>query len=169
MYTYTKAALLVGTSSCRRRSVANSRGRISTTVVVATGSRCRQTLSYEQQRKFVSGVHNNRFYPTRNTHNSSNIRKFSTPVMSLLSLEERTKALSDLDSSWKDITSDGRNAIQRSYEFQNFQDAWKFMSNVAKVANKLDHHPEWFNVYNRVDVTLTTHDCNGVSPKVRND
>ena len=89
--------------------------------------------------------------------------------MSLLSLEERTKALSDLDSSWKDITSDGRNAIQRSYEFQNFQDAWKFMSNVAKVANKLDHHPEWFNVYNRVDVTLTTHDCNGVSPKVRND
>lgn len=81
----------------------------------------------------------------------------------LLSPDDRSKAVSNLDS-WVDVTGE-RNAITRSYQFENFQQAWSFMSEIAKVADKMDHHPEWFNVYDKVDVTLTTHDCNGVSQK----
>lgn len=54
-------------------------------------------------------------------------------------------------------------AIFKSFKFKNFNEAWSFMSRVALLAEKMDHHPEWFNVYNRVDITLTTHDAGGVS------
>ena len=56
-----------------------------------------------------------------------------------------------------------RDAIQRTYRFRDFNAAFGFMTRVALMADKLDHHPEWFNVYNRVDVTLTTHDARGVT------
>ena len=58
---------------------------------------------------------------------------------------------------------DGRDAIQRSYRFHDFNAAFGFMSRVALAAEKLDHHPEWSNVYNRVEVTLATHDPDGVT------
>ena len=58
-----------------------------------------------------------------------------------------------------------RDAISKSYHFVDFAQAWAFMGKVAVLAEEMNHHPEWFNVYNRVDVTLTTHDCNGVSAK----
>jgi 4a-hydroxytetrahydrobiopterin dehydratase len=57
----------------------------------------------------------------------------------------------------------GRDAIQRSFRFRDFNQAFGFMTRVALLADKLDHHPEWFNVYNRVDVTLATHDADGVT------
>lgn len=60
-----------------------------------------------------------------------------------------------------------RNAIKKTFMFSDFNQAWRFMSGVALLAEKMDHHPEWFNVYNTVEVTLTTHDCAGVSAKVR--
>lgn len=56
-----------------------------------------------------------------------------------------------------------RDAIQRTYKFADFNTAFGFMTRAALMAEKLDHHPEWFNVYNRVDVTLTTHDSDGVT------
>ena len=74
----------------------------------------------------------------------------------------RTKALAALDG-WKDVA--GRDAIQRSFVFADFNAAFGFMSRVALLAEKMDHHPEWFNVYNRVEVTLATHDCNGISER----
>lgn len=79
-----------------------------------------------------------------------------------LTAEERTAALTEL-TGWHEVA--GRDAIQRSFKFKNFNEAWGFMSRVALMAEKADHHPEWFNVYNRVDILLTTHDCNGLSQR----
>ena len=60
---------------------------------------------------------------------------------------------------------DGRDAIERSFRFSDFSAAWAFMSRVALLAEKMDHHPEWSNVYNRVTITLTTHDAGGLSAR----
>jgi 4a-hydroxytetrahydrobiopterin dehydratase len=59
----------------------------------------------------------------------------------------------------------GRDAIARSFRFADFNAAFGFMSRVALMAEKLDHHPEWFNVYSRVDVVLATHDADGVTER----
>ncbi|KAL7465576.1 hypothetical protein ACHAXS_005967 [Conticribra weissflogii] len=61
------------------------------------------------------------------------------------------------------IQVEDRDAITKTFHFIDFQQAWNFMSKVADLAEVMNHHPEWFNVYNRVEVTLTTHDCNGLS------
>jgi 4a-hydroxytetrahydrobiopterin dehydratase len=58
---------------------------------------------------------------------------------------------------------EGRRAIAKEYRFQDFNQAFGFMARVALLAEKLDHHPEWFNVYNKVAVTLATHDADGVT------
>ena len=59
----------------------------------------------------------------------------------------------------------GRDAIQRRFRFRDFSEAWGFMARAALLAEKADHHPEWSNVYNRVDVVLTTHDAGGLSAR----
>jgi 4a-hydroxytetrahydrobiopterin dehydratase len=58
---------------------------------------------------------------------------------------------------------DGRDAVRRTFKFKDFNAAFGFMTRVALAAEKADHHPEWFNVYDRVEVTLTTHDAGGLS------
>ncbi|MGB0261621.1 MAG: 4a-hydroxytetrahydrobiopterin dehydratase [Henriciella sp.] len=65
-------------------------------------------------------------------------------------------------SGWG-ATTDKRDAISKSFVFSDFKMAFGFMTMAAIKAEQMDHHPEWFNVYNRVDVTLTTHDANGVT------
>ena len=70
-------------------------------------------------------------------------------------------ALADLPG-WAAVEG-GRDAIHRTYKFPDFNAAFGFMTRVALMADKLDHHPEWSNVYNRVEVTLTTHDAGGVT------
>ena len=66
-----------------------------------------------------------------------------------------------LDSGWAMV--EGRDAIHRTYEFRTFIEAFGFMTRAAIWAEKLRHHPEWSNVYNRVEVVLTTHDAGGLS------
>ena len=58
---------------------------------------------------------------------------------------------------------EGRDAITRTFKFADFNAAFGFMTRAALMADKLDHHPEWFNAYNRVEVTLATHDADGVT------
>jgi len=59
----------------------------------------------------------------------------------------------------------GRDAIQRGLKFRDFSEAWGFMARVALLAEKQDHHPEWSNVWNRVDIVLSTHDAGGLSAR----
>jgi 4a-hydroxytetrahydrobiopterin dehydratase len=79
-----------------------------------------------------------------------------------LSAEARKTALQGL-SGWTEVS--GREAIARTFTFRDFNEAFGFMSRVALVAEKRDHHPEWRNVYKTVDVVLSTHDAGGVTAK----
>jgi len=79
-----------------------------------------------------------------------------------LSADEIT-ALLDAHPAWE-LAREGK-AIARTFRFEDFSEAWGFMSRVALLAEVQDHHPEWFNVYNRVEVTLTTHDADGLSTR----
>ncbi|WP_420568663.1 4a-hydroxytetrahydrobiopterin dehydratase [Thalassovita sp.] len=66
-----------------------------------------------------------------------------------------------LDAGWQQL--DGRDAITKTYEFSDFTEAFAFMTRAAMWAEKWNHHPEWTNIWNRVTVTLTTHDVGGLS------
>jgi 4a-hydroxytetrahydrobiopterin dehydratase len=74
--------------------------------------------------------------------------------------QARSDALKML-SSWSEVS--GRDAIARKFVFKDFNEAFGFMSRAALIAEKMDHHPEWFNVYKTVEVTLSTHDAGGVT------
>ena len=77
-----------------------------------------------------------------------------------LSLNE---VLSKLNS-WES-TKDGREAVVKEFKFTDFNNAFSFMTSIALKSEEIGHHPEWFNVYNKVKITLTTHDVNGLSEK----
>lgn len=79
-----------------------------------------------------------------------------------LTAAERDAALAELPE-WS-LSRDGK-AIERHFRLADFVEAFGFMTRVALLAEKADHHPEWFNVYNRVEVTLTTHDAGGLSTR----
>jgi 4a-hydroxytetrahydrobiopterin dehydratase len=72
----------------------------------------------------------------------------------------RNAALAGLDG-WAELPD--RDAIAKSYKFADFNAAFAFMARVALKAEKMDHHPEWFNVYNKIDVVLSTHDAGGLT------
>jgi len=80
----------------------------------------------------------------------------------ILSDDERRKTLAALEG-WHEV--EGRNAIAKTFTFKSFNEAFGVMSRTALLAEKMDHHPEWFNVYNRLEVTLSTHDAGGVTDK----
>jgi 4a-hydroxytetrahydrobiopterin dehydratase len=74
--------------------------------------------------------------------------------------DAREAALAEL-AGWQETP--GRNAIARTFTFRNFNQAFAFMTRSALLAEKMNHHPEWFNVYKTVEITLTTHDAGGVT------
>jgi 4a-hydroxytetrahydrobiopterin dehydratase len=79
-----------------------------------------------------------------------------------LGADERAAQLSKLNG-WQSAAN--RDAIERSLEFADFNEAFGFMTRVAIKAQEMDHHPEWFNVYNVVRIALSTHDANGVTER----
>ncbi len=79
-----------------------------------------------------------------------------------LSDAERKAALREL-TGWAEV--EGHDAIRKSFRFADFNEAFAFMTRIALLAERMDHHPEWFNVYNRVDIVLTTHDAGGLSQR----
>ena len=84
--------------------------------------------------------------------------------MSVAELNEAERnAMLSANPEWA-LSREGK-AIERTFNFADFNEAWGFMNRVALIAEKSDHHPEWFNVYNRVEITLTTHDAGGLSQR----
>ncbi len=79
-----------------------------------------------------------------------------------LTEQERETWLTAL-ADWQ--MAEGKDAIQRTFKFADFSEAWGFMNRVALLAETQEHHPEWFNVYNTVEITLTTHDADGLSQR----
>ena len=79
-----------------------------------------------------------------------------------LACDERSQALAALEANGWTLV-EGRDAISKTFKFMSFIEAWGWMSRMAIHAEKMNHHPEWFNIYNRVEVTLTTHDAGGLS------
>jgi 4a-hydroxytetrahydrobiopterin dehydratase len=83
-------------------------------------------------------------------------------MVAKLTEAERHKALDQL-RDWLPVNN--RDAINREFRFKDFNEAWGFMTRVALLAEKLDHHPEWSNTFNRVEITLSTHDAGGLTAK----
>merc|ERR1712032_730892 len=100
---------------------------------------------------------NRRFLST-----SQNLEARMAPVK--LDATERQEKLQPLINKGWSMVKD-RDAIYKEFIFKDFNQAWGFMSRIALKADKMDHHPEWFNVYNKVQITLATHDCGGLSVK----
>ncbi|HEX2114593.1 MAG TPA: 4a-hydroxytetrahydrobiopterin dehydratase [Alphaproteobacteria bacterium] len=82
--------------------------------------------------------------------------------MAKLTGEARGKLLAELQG-WR--MADGRDAIIKSFKFKDFNQAFAFMTRVALMAEKMDHHPEWSNVYNKVEITLSSHDAGGLTER----
>ncbi|XP_067422616.1 pterin-4-alpha-carbinolamine dehydratase 2 isoform X1 [Emydura macquarii macquarii] len=81
-----------------------------------------------------------------------------------LTTEERNQVLLDLKASgWSELGE--RDAIYKEFNFKTFNQAFGFMTRVALQAEKMNHHPEWFNVYNKVQITLISHDCGGLTKR----
>merc|ERR1711990_638 len=100
---------------------------------------------------------NRRFLST-----SQNLEARMAPVK--LDTTERQEKLQPLINKGWSMVKD-RDAIYKEFIFKDFNQAWGFMSRIALKADKMDHHPEWFNVYNKVQITLATHDCGGLSAR----
>mmetsp|Transcript_21087 Transcript_21087/g.31216 ORF Transcript_21087/g.31216 Transcript_21087/m.31216 type:complete len:159 (-) Transcript_21087:22-498(-) len=79
--------------------------------------------------------------------------------------ENSLKKLCNGSFPWQQQQAAGKDGIHKTFHFTDFNQAFSFMCRSALLAEKMDHHPEWFNVYNVVEVTLTTHDCGGLSSK----
>ena len=81
----------------------------------------------------------------------------------LSTVDRETKLKKILENGW--LLDESRDAISKEFQFKNFIEAFSWMTKIAFWAEKINHHPEWFNVYNRVEITLSTHDIGGLSDR----
>lgn len=88
--------------------------------------------------------------------------KSKMPPTGLTDEQRKSELIRLLGSNWS-LDPSGRDALVKEFAFKDFNEAFGFMTRVALKADKMDHHPEWFNVYNRVKITLSSHDVNGLS------
>lgn len=124
-------------------------------------TRCR--LTHISTRRYYKYVHcGTAFHQIYGLSYSNSTARYARPTR-LEGDEKKAQVALLASSGWKVV--DGRDAIFKTFQFADFNEAFGFMSRCALHAERADHHPEWFNVYNRVEVTLTTHDCRGVSQR----
>ncbi|XP_065354194.1 pterin-4-alpha-carbinolamine dehydratase [Calliphora vicina] len=117
-------------------------------------------LKLIENTRFVGLTVANRQYTTAGVKTQTSAKK----KMTKLTEQERAEVLQPLlNVGWTLVN--GRDAIYKEYLFKDFNQAFSFMSGVALLAEKMNHHPEWFNVYNKVQVTMSTHDVAGLSSK----
>lgn len=110
------------------------------------------------------GIRHGEHHPTRTGDGGHGDPRAMAGKAHRLSTEEREQLLPNLRAvGWNEV--EGRDAIFKEFHFKDFNRAFGFMTRVALQAEKLDHHPEWFNVYNKVHITLSTHDCGGLSER----
>merc|ERR1711936_1204625 len=119
-------------------------------------------------RAVVSELGKNRLVTTRSLYLTSDLFKKMTSSppakRAKLSDDERSTSLAPLkEAGWTMV--EGRDAIYKEFLFKDFNQAFGFMTRVGLKADKMDHHPEWFNVYNKVQITLSTHDVGGLSER----
>jgi 4a-hydroxytetrahydrobiopterin dehydratase len=98
----------------------------------------------------------------RNARTAALSHMTGAEMINRLTSDERTTQLAEL-RGWQAVA--GRDAIQRTFRFADFNEAFGFMTRIAIKAQEMDHHPEWFNVYNRVEITLSTHEANGLTSR----
>ncbi|CAJ0957701.1 unnamed protein product, partial [Mesorhabditis belari] len=84
-------------------------------------------------------------------------------IVKLTDAERQEKIEPLLGKGWAMV--EGRDAIEKTFKFKDFNEAFGFMTRIALKADKMDHHPEWFNVYNTVRILLATHECSGLSSR----
>ncbi|XP_062614041.1 pterin-4-alpha-carbinolamine dehydratase-like [Saccostrea cucullata] len=114
---------------------------------------CRQALGHFCKERRPLFLSTNRLFSKK---------MLSYPKRTKLESDEREDVLSPLKKAgWTMV--EGRDAIYKEFLFKDFNEAFGFMTRVAIQADKMDHHPEWFNVYNKVQITLSTHDYGGLS------
>ncbi|XP_075149400.1 pterin-4a-carbinolamine dehydratase isoform X2 [Haematobia irritans] len=114
--------------------------------------------------EFLTSVESSRLVYTTKPQLRYNATVPVKKKMAKLTEQERLELLKPLlDAGWSMVN--GRDAIYREYIFNDFNQSFRFMTGVALLAEKMNHHPEWFNVYNKLQVTMSTHDVGGLSAK----
>lgn len=93
------------------------------------------------------------------------VSKMSQSSSDALTPDQRRRLLEDLSKQGWSLDPSGRDAIVKEFQFKDFNEAFGFMTRIALKADKMDHHPEWFNVYNKVKILLSSHDVNGLSQR----
>merc|ERR1711953_280267 len=141
--------LLIGKPGNHSAAICKTR-HCSTTTTTSLSSRAAQVerISFPCSHRFLS--------------TSQKLEARMAPVK-LNDVERKEKLQPLIEKGWSMVKD--RDAIYKEFIFQDFNQAWGFMSRIALKADKMDHHPEWFNVYNKVQITLATHDCGGLSAR----